>query len=467
MSVIIQSTIVSDKNGFGAFMTKGSKQYNVAPGIVACSNIHCLNQTMVNVDSCECGTVHYCRNACRISDSDHKCHVRDTGVSFHEKEGATMLFPCKDGGKIKMYGLFKGVKEGKKFVRGTFVYEKKGFICTYSGELTSMKLKNGIVCAIAHGKGLSIYSPVMSFHGIFQMGVQLKGCATTIQSLKCHFKSSGINEIIIYERNDVKFAGSTHEVGMEMNYTARDSHDSWKETLDAMCLEFKGLGSDGGSDGVPVVISKKEINTRFNRYKVIKTEIIEKTRFRTCVHWNDEEEFSPNLPFIVTFSSCGTCNMHGKWNLASVCEMFTIDKVIQMNTENNVDYSCSCTLKNSYVSNNCLFSKPTPVQIPRIRNDGKGKKGGTKNQQTFVEKERGVKGVSTRNMIVDGNSNDDFSQVLVDGGWKLKRQKTHLVYERLIQDIRQTYVCPKTPSCHRWEKNAIKDLKNLDRKVKI
>lgn len=462
-TTIICKTMCSDEIGFGAFMTKESRQFDVTPGLTACNNIDCSNKTFVNTESCECGTVHYCCPSCRKNDYGHRCPTRDTGVSFHEVEPATVLFSRPGGGKIVFYGLFKGVKEGKKFVRGTFNYSgRDGFIGTYSGGFTSIK-RHGVVCATPHGKGIWINSPLMSSCCLYENGAPVNGCITSMHGVESYVTYDSeikVLPLVIYQRNGVKFAGSIHEVQMHGTCTARDSHDSWKNTVDAMCIEFKG----SGSDGVPVVISKEEMYSRFNRSKVIKTETVEKTRFRTCVHWNGEEEFTSDLPFILSFSSCATCNMHGKWNLASVCEIFTIDEVVKMDNENDVDFSCSCTLKNVILPNDCLFPKPIPSKIPKVKNDGKkGKKRG-KNQNTTT-KDKSIRGVSTRNMVVEGNSDDDFSQVLADGGWALKRQKNHLVYQRIIEDVRQNYVCSKTPSCSRWEKNAIRDLKNIERRT--
>ena len=459
-----------NERGFGALIASDTFIHHLGPDMVACNNISCEGEALFTGDSetCECGTVHYCSHSCKEIDSGHKCPERDPGLSLNEGDDIVLLFHGPGEVGIQgIRGVFDGVKDGKKFVRGRIgkvgdtvpsFDENDNFTGTYSGGLTTVK-KNGTIFAMPHGKGVLYVSPISWYTGTFENGRAQTGRVNTHNGIHLHVNFSDdlqVTGMVRYERNGVSFIGGVHETEIDFSYKAKSNHESWKHTIDATCMKFDGTGSEG----VPIVISKESLGNS----KVIKTEKIEKIIFKTCVHWEGDGEFDINGPFMVSFSSCSTCHIHGKWNIASVCEVFDMEDIVRMVDEMDIDCNCSCTKKKNRhnIQEDVVFSKPTPVKIPVVKGDGK--KGKRTGKKIISSKGGGVRGISSRDMLKTMSTDDrSLPELLGDGGWELKRQKNHLVYQRLVDDVRQNYVCSKTPSCSRWEKNAIRSIKNAER----
>ena len=457
--------------GFESFVTKDSCLEDITKFVMICSRTGC---DMVERDTpytrgCNCPYQWYCSKDCEVRDADHKCDSGQTNVtSVTSEKVQARIYTGKYKTMIDTYSFFTGIKKGKKYVRGRFqTLLPNGNTYVYLGKVITVKIK-GVVTITPHGKGVLV-SKCRRYMGTFVMGMK-EGCGYTKNisgvSTKGHWENDCIKGVHETERDGYVAFACTHETMMEDLCTARDVHDSWKNTEDTICLERKK--PFGGFN--PVVMKKTELDNRFEHSRVVSVETVGKVRFRKRVHWSGE--YGPIVHCtdgpVLSFSSNNTCFVHGQWNYGSVCPKMTSVPRLEEEEGEGLQMGCTCSKsKRALVdlSDVSINSRPVPIVLPKIKRCKGGRSNKVK-KNIHVDKDTSIRGVSKRDMSKDiGDVTGDLESVLEEGGWCLANRKNHFKFSRVVGGRKQNFVCSKTPSDKRSRKNDLATMRNLSRRL--
>lgn len=451
--------------GFESFVTKSVYKEEINQFFMICSREGC---TSVECDTpytrkCLCPYQWYCSSECEDNDSIHKCDSERPGtVSVTSERIQARIITGKYKTIIDAGSYFTGIKRGKKYIRGRFKIQlPQGQNFAYLGQVTTVKI-NGVVTIVPDGKGVLV-SGCRRHMGTFVMGKRHGyGYTKTISgvSTKGQWENDCTKGVHETERDGYVAFACTHETIMQDICTSRDVHDSWKSTMDTVCMERKGMFGKFK----PVVMKKTQLENRFEHYRVVGIETVGKVKFRRIVHWSGEH--GPVIHCtdgpVISFSSNNTCSAHGQWNYGSVCPRMT-----DIPTD-DISMECTCPKGNRVSicpSEIFVNSRPAPMSLPKI----KICKGGRSNKiktHIHVDKDKSIRGVSKRDMSKDVRDiSGDLDSVLEQGGWGLKNRKNHFKFSRVIDGKKQNFVCSKTPSDKRSRKNDLSMMKNLSRRL--
>ena len=435
-----------------------------------CSERSCENLCDTSYQKkCMCKYIWYCSEECEKIDTIHECDGDLPGT--HGVESEKVQARVYVGGvSIDREAVFTGTKKGKKYIRGEVVIDfpptkifKKGQRMFYVGQLSTVKI-DGVISIIADGKGAFLKSWIRHV-GKFSMGKATgMGHSKTISGVTINGKwendfPTGIHKIC---RDGYETFGSMKETEMKAACTARDVHDSWKKTEEAVCLEKKGPFGKL----LPVIIKKTDLVERFDHSRVVGIETVGKIKFRKTVHWSGENGshvLNCTDGPLVSFSSSNACSAHGQWNYGSICPKMTTIPT------DDIVLECTCQISKNYlVKSPCdrsVSSRPVPSSIPKVTRC----KGGRSNKSIkniHVYKDTSIRGLSNRDMSkeVRGVSRD-LETALKEGGWGLINRKKHFKFSRVVDGTKQNFVCSKSPSDIRSRKNDLSTMKNMSRRL--
>jgi len=335
--------------------------------------------------------------------------------------------------KITVKGTFDGVKKGDKFIRGIFSWKTNikmlddtYFKASYSGEFKTIKINGHIVC-LPHGKG-SMRLIDLTTIGNFFDGTSGGSCDfyhfTNITYKANSVNGSPVGTYEIYSEDTCLYVNeSIWQVVRTLSI--KGIFSGWKKTTHAMVLDIS-------DDMKPKIVEKKEVEDMCVR-RVIYEEKLHTHGFRCCVmgHIGGDEDI-----YVAMTVTCG-CFVHGTHHYAPTC-MKVGGSIIDR------DLSSECTCQQKYVANlDDTHVEVINTPMVKTRNPKKSQRSPTK------VKDRGVRGLSGRDMTKKKNLKNYASvdDALEDGGWELKRQTNHLVYTRVKDSKKQTFVTSKTPSC--------------------
>lgn len=469
----ISSACQEKTKGFESFVTKDSCVQEIHKFFMQCSRTGCEK---VGCDTpytrgCTCPYIWYCSKECEEKDLDHKCDSEQTKISTKTSERVqARIYTGITKEPIDVESSFSGIKRGKKHVRGRFQTTlPNGSTYVYLGRVTTVKIR-GVVTVVPHGKGVLI-SNCRRHMGTFDMGKRDGyGYAKNISgvSTKGFWEDDCAKGVHETERDGYVAFACTHETKMEDLCTARDVHDSWKNTLDTVCLERKGIFGRFN----PVVMKKTELDDRFEHSRVVGVETVGKVKFRKRVHWSGDH--GPVVQCtdgpVLSFSSNNTCSAHGQWNYGSVCPRMTRVPVEEI----GLRMECTCTKRRmervaggSGASTPEVFvrSRPAPMVIPKVRRCKGGRSNKVK-KVVRVDKDAMIRGVSKRDMSKDTRDiSGDLGSALDEGGWGLASKKNHFKFSRVVEGRKQSFVCSKTPSDKRSRKNDLSVMRNISRRL--
>jgi len=401
-----------------------------------CRNPHCnvtLNRTFSL--ECVCESVFYCSSICLQADENHwqQCTHNKNNTKYTDTSCKAIMRTRVGPSTITVKGDFEGVKKGDKFIRGKFSWttgikmlDDTFFIASYIGEMTTVKI-NGHIVLLPHGKGaLKIIE--LTTIGNFVNGTSGGECDFyhyTNITYKAEVKDGvpvGIYEI--YSEQTCMYVDESiwHIV---RTLSVKTLFSGWKKSDHAMILDIK-------DDMKPRIVEKREVEGMEVR-RVIYQEKLHNTGFRCCVMGN----IGDDSDIYIVMSATTGCMEHGTYHYSPTCM-----KAGGTMMDKNIVMECTCPTKyESIVDESCIEVNITPSVKPL--------KSHRADKSPTKIKDRGVRGVSGRDMSKNRKDMTDFSidGALEDGGWELKRQTNHLVYTRIQDDKKQTFVTSKTPSC--------------------
>lgn len=414
-----------------------------------CGNAKCTEHALEEIFPCcdSCSTV-YCSDSCMATDRGHICPLNNSRAEVVECSCNMIIIVIKSGeyGYMKkIEGIFKGVKKGSKFIRGTFCWSAKDAMVTesYAGGMTTAKLNGEFVC-IPHGKG-TLTSEKHVIIGNFIDGF-LTGVVDFFHGSGIGFRggTEGGTLIDMYEacHGDTVMYADNSVWPFNSNESARGMFEEWKRTGSAIVLDMK-------NNMEPRIVAKSNLKGMVVK-RVVYEEKVQSIGFRCCVIEGGGEEF-------VAMCATRGCLAHGVYKYAPTCM-----KVVNVDRDVSEDTPCTCEAPDSVSESNIEDTQlPIPTGIPKMRRVIAKKSRSDPKSDYGCSRERGVRGVSRRDMSADKERFSSLGDALERGNWVLERQNNHLVYTRMHGQGRQVFVASKTPSCCRSEKNALSSLSSI------
>lgn len=325
---------------------------------------------------------------------------------------------------------------------------KSDEIC-YSGPY-KFSLRGGKMVPVPHGIGYIRERGVIRA-GNFEMGEMLTNTGYVEQWTWGRGKS---NDHVFITNDEIYFIAPPGNLDIHRRISAKGSIKKWKNNHSVMAR--------GPCWFEEYFVSEDHLNL-----PVKYVETVGDVTFKITQHLTVQKLGGHPLQVTCIWASKSTCLTSGKWVLLPICphgdeEFGSEEKECECGNCNSIGEK-----EDSGEEEEVYIPRVYPTFIKKVKEDVSGRKRrGRKKSKQVSTKCNGVKSISNRNMGRSVDVHGDIFSCLKLKGFEKKRESGHLVFSRTLCDGRvQNFVTSKTPSDRRWELEATKTLKDLDRMI--